>query len=314
MNPFSLNKKHLLKKSNLNLVKSVEIKEANIIDSPKVIEKKTVLVKKGCDNGVISKLNKDDINFTGRIVMCFFTISEPGFLQYLLYKYDNKDELIWLFHDSNDDKIISFANEYLDTNFSDNVEIKGYLPIGLNDKIVYLFCYISHENIYNYTGKNLKWCCVDEIVNNGELESYKISSTVRNVFFKNIEMSYVIKNFDSRNEIPIVMYSVVNKEKMDYVKTLGLQFTYSEQYGIIVSEMISFKDAKERIKNDETLVMIRFAVFLRKKLSVIYPREVYDIKRQLEYNNYDSVYIGKINEEEKIKYLIRYNDDAIPLL
>lgn len=314
MNPFSINKKLLIKKSNPVLVKSVKIKETIDMDFSKVVEKKPVLIKKGYDNGLTNNLNREDINFTGRIVMCFFTIIEPGFIQYLLYKYDDKDELTWLFHDSHDDKIISLTHEYLNTNFNDGIEIKGYLPFGRNDNVVYLFCYIHHEDIDNYSNNNLKWCCVDEIVNKGKLESYKISNVVRNVFLKNTEMSYVIKNLTLRNEIPVVMYSIVNKEKMDCIKTLGLPLTYNEKYGIMVSELVNYDEAKERIKNDEKLIMIRFAVFLRKNLSIIYPREVYDIKRQMEYNNYDSVYIGKINEGDNVKYLIRYNDDAIPLL
>ena len=309
MNPFSINKNILNKKSKGELVKDIVVKD-EVVSDHEVKPKPNKLVKKGYDSAILTSLNSDEILFSGRVVLCIYKINEPGYLQYLLYKYKEKQELVWLFHDIKGEKLIEASETYLKTYVSENVNVKGYLPIQ-NKNVVYLFCQVESK-ISNHS--DLLWCSVDEIVNLKSNMDYNVSRLVTQKFLTNPGMNYVFEGFNRQLEVPSVLYYVAEKDKLDYIFNVGLPFMYSDEYGTRVCEMITYDEVKERLRKDETLGFIKFIVFLNNTISVVHPEEYMNVKDELKTKKYNSIFIGKMNENKHVKFFILKNEQAIPLL
>ena len=214
-------------------------------------------------------------NKYSKIFFCIFKINTfsnnlmlPS-LEYLLYKYNTSNEMIFPFiniekyAENNDDNLYKFYIKNYSNFLLKELDYKntkltnvGYIEIGSN-----LFCFLklnqdklNYLEVYNKQNNNNLWWATLSEINNSKLINYNINDSVTYIFKK----FNFLKDFNSSNHFKEqILY--ICESKSNIINILQNNFANNS---IFKPLDICIKDAiKNKIKNP---VLIRCCIFSKK--------------------------------------------------
>lgn len=292
----------------------------NIVNSEKVNEP-TNYIYPGL------KLLSDDLetcanNYeSGKIHICAYYVNESiqkPFLQFILRKYgEEKNDLVTF-------PSFAYIKNFQTMNFCNLIlavmhkiyrvkrgmyEYKGFINKDNQFYVFYDFspCFIAIHDLYR---ANDTWLVtMDEIINHKNVCNFPIDSAVSDFFTetKNIELSYLLDQNKNIIETPIVGYSTVSTNKLNFMLYFGVNETIEEYlpdpHYYFTNYQKAFKKAQETDESDKS-GMVRFALF---------PGYMRLLQEKLpDKDSYDSVYIGDAVSGNPTWALTK-NDQQCPL-
>lgn len=272
---------------------------------------------------------------TKKIFICCYAIvnkRENPYVTYLLYKYQENDNLFFLTFDYKG--TTESVAEYIKTYTNELPKIKGYSVYNNN---TYIFCQINIDKIIqnkHSTNESLWWVTMNEICNDKMVLYFNIDKSVSDLFLYNRKLIYLFNEKNVKYEIPRIGYYGCYSDLIPYVTSLGVKqrsnapfgnFFYFTSYVRAVRYGGWVYDrSNEHIKFNKDGVfdrggVVRFAVFLKKNRMMLdnpndqknlfnndleilkrlykkFPRIV-DIGGQWAKKN-DSIYIGELIDKK----------------
>ena len=210
-----------------------------------------------------------------KVLYCIYKIvdvEDKQFLQYLLYKYKNMNTLYLPFMVKKDlDK--NFLKKTLD---KENYSIMGY---KIFEESLLTFVKVNNTNteLTSYNSDDIwLWVTIDEIVNIKSVYSYKIHSSVTQIFNINTDMCFLLDEKDNKILSPSITYKGGNQNELYFQiiygffrssiwNTLGSFYNFkSFEQAIEISKGIKrqINQEKDKVKNNK-LSVIRVALFMR---------------------------------------------------
>ena len=155
-----------------------------------------------------------------KVIFCIYkkvSVDDKHFLQYLLYKYNDKDTLYFPFVNKKD-----LENEFLKKVFNkEDYILKGYRIFNECLLTYVMVSSIDHNIICKKSGDNWWWSTIEEIVNSKSVYIYKIHKSVTDIFYMNHDMCFLLNYKNEKLPVPKVLYKSSDSNTTDFELIFG---------------------------------------------------------------------------------------------